>query len=242
MNTEHKKSIIEKVHAQIVSGKVCMRSRALFVLKGIALTLLAFLVFTTSTLIVNFMLFSIHMQSAEELLEFGPRGWYAFLLFFPWGLLVVDVVSTVLLVMLFRTFRFGYRVPLLYIFGTLLLGATLFGFTLERHTPMNAFIMHRVDRDDMPEPVRLFGRMHTPPPPHEGTCHCEVVSIIDDEHFMVRDAFTGSEFTAVVTDETHATTSNLHIGDKVFLAGEMEDGVFEIFGLKRGGWRRNANY
>lgn len=239
MNTEHKNSIIEKVNAQIASGRVHMHSRALFVLKRVVLALLAFLVFTTSMFIVNFMLFSIHMQSAEELLEFGPRGWYAFLLFFPWGLLIVDVLSTVLLVMLFRTFRFGYRVPLLYIFGVLIVGATLFGFTLERHTPMNAFIMHRVDSDDVPEPVRMFGRMHTPPPPHEGTCHCEVVSIIDAEHFIVRDAFTGAEFTAVVTDETHATTSNLNVGDKVFLAGEMEDGAFEIFGLKRGEWRRN---
>lgn len=242
MNTEHKNSIIEKVNAQIASGRVHMRSRALFVLKGIALALLTCVVFTTSTLIVNFMLFSIHMQSAEELLEFGPRGWYAFLLFFPWGLLIVDVLSTVLLVMLFRTFRFGYRVPPLYIFGVLLLGATLFGFTLERHTPMNGIILDVVDRDDMPEQVRFFGRIHTPPPPHEGTCHCEVVSIIDAEHFIVRDAFTDTEFTAVVTDETHATTSNLNVGEKVFLAGEMEDGAFEIFGLKRGGWRHNAHY
>jgi hypothetical protein len=242
MNTENKNSIIEKVNAQISSGKVCMRSRAVFVFKSIALAVLAFVVFTSSTFIVNFMLFSIHMQSAEELLEFGPRGWHAFFLFFPWGLLLVDILSTILLVMLFRTFRFGYRVPLLYIFGALVAMATLFGITLERHTPMNAFIMHTVDRDDMPEPVRLFGRSHIPPPPREGTCHCEVLSVTDATHFVVRDAFTGEEFVAAVTDETHATTTNLKVGDKVFLAGEMEDGVFEIFGLKRGEWRRNARY
>ena len=242
MNRENKNSIIEKVTAQITSGKVQMRSRTVFVLKSITLTVLAFVVFTSSTLIVNFMLFSIHMQSAEELLEFGPRGWYAFFLFFPWGLLLVDILSTVLLVMLFRTFRFGYRVPLLYIFGALVVMATFFGITLERHTPMNAFIMHRVDRDDMLEPVRLFSGVHTPPPPREGTCHCEVVSVTDGAHLLVRDAFTGKEFVAVISDETHATTTNLKSGDRVFLAGEMEDGVFEIFGLKRGEWRRNARY
>lgn len=242
MNTEHKNSIIEKVNAQIASGRVHMRSRALFVLKGIALLSLACIVFVTSTLIVNFMLFSIHMQSAEELLEFGPRGWYAFFLFFPWRLLVIDALGIILLVFLLRTFRFGYRVPLLYIFGALIAGAVLFGFTIERHTPMNAIILHVVDRDDVPESVHMFNQIHTPPPPREGTCHCEVVAITDAEHFVVRDAFTNTEFVAVITDETHATTTNLKVGDKVFLAGEMEDGIFEIFGLKRGGWRRNAHY
>lgn len=242
MKTEFKNSIIEKVNAQIASGKVHMRSRTLFVLKSIALIILACVIFTTSTLIINFMLFSIHMQSAEELLKFGPKGWYAFLLFFPWMFLVVDVLSIILLVLLFRTFRLGYRVPFLYVFGILIVGALLFGFSIERHTPMNAIILQVADREDMPESVRMFNQIHTPPPPHEGTCHCEVVAITDREHFVVRDVFTSKEFVAVIADETHATTTNLKVGDKVFLAGEMEDGVFEIFGLKRGGWRRNAHY
>ncbi len=220
------------MNAQIASGKVQMRSRAVFVLKSIALVFLSVLVFLTTTLIVNFIIFSIHIQNTDAFLGFGPRGWYAFLIFFPWRLLVIDALGIILLIMLLRTFRFGYRIPLLYMGGAVLIAATLFGFALERHTPMNDMLIREANRPEMPRPIpTLFNRLHTPPP-GEGRCHCEVVSITDATHLEVRDVVTDEPFTAVIQDDAHGTTSNLKIGDMVFMGGEMHDGVFQVFGIR----------
>lgn len=227
-------NIIEKVNAQISSGKVGMRSRAVFVLKSIVLVCLSLFVFLATTLMVNFIIFSIHMQSTDAFLGFGPRGWYAFVVFFPWLLLAVDALGTILLIMLLRTFRFGYRVPLLYIGGAVLIVAFLFGFALERHTPMNDVLMREANRPEMPRGVpMLFNRLHTPPP-GEGRCRCEVTAITDTTHFEARDVVTGESFTAVIQEDAHGTAMGLKVGDVVFMGGEMKDGVFEVFGIRTG--------
>lgn len=228
-------NLIEKVNAQISSGKVHMRSRLVCVLKSIALVFLSLFVFLTTTLLVNFMIFSIHMQSTDAFLGFGPRGWYAFFTFFPWPLFVLDALGVVLLIILLRTFRFGYRVPLLYIGGAVLVASSVFGFALERHTPMNDVLMREANSTGMPRPIpMLFNRLHTPPPHHEGRCRCEVTAIIDTTHLEVRDVVTGESFTAVVQDGAHGTISELTVGDVVFMGGEMEEGVFEVFGIRTG--------
>lgn len=222
------------MNAQIASGKVQMRSRAVFVLKSIALVFLSVLVFLTTTLIVNFIIFSIHIQNTDAFLGFGPRGWYAFLIFFPWRLLVIDALGIILLIMLLRTFRFGYRIPLLYMGGAVLIAATLFGFALERQTPMNDMLIREANRPEMPRGIPLFfNRLHTPPP-DEGRCRCEVISITDATHLRVRDVITGESFTAVIQDGAHGTPAALKVGDVVFMGGEKKEGVFEVFGIRTG--------
>lgn len=228
-------NLIEKVNAQISSGKVHMRSRLVCVFKSIALVLSSLFVFFMTTLLVNFIIFSIHMQSTDAFLGFGPRGWYAFFTFFPWPLLVLDVLGVILLIMLLRTFRFGYRVPLLYIGGAVFVSAIVFGFALERHTPMNDVLMREVNRPEVPGSIpTLLNRLHTPPPHREGRCRCEIIAITDATHLEVRDVKTGESFRAVMENNTYATTSGLTVGEIVFMGGEMEDGVFEVFGIRTG--------
>lgn len=230
-------NIIEKITGKIQSGEVAMRSHTLFVLRVLFLAILSVFVFLVSTLIVNFIFSSLHMSSTNELLGFGPRGWGAFLWFFPWGLLIVDVVSVFLLVALLRSFRFGYRMPLLYIFSAIVFGAVFFGFMLERHTPMNMMLDGGMRGQHAPLHVGgMWTRMHTPPPSGEGVCRCEVVTIEDGGHFTARDVFSGLIYRVAVQQSTsYATTTGLAVGDRVYLAGEVEGDVFTAFGLKRGG-------
>lgn len=233
-NTTH--NIIAKVTEKIQSGEVSMHSRVPFVLRAFGMAFLATIVFFISALIVNFVFFSIHMSNTNELLGFGPRGWGAFIGFFPWGLLFVDIVSVALLALLFRTFRFGYRAPLLYVFGGFFFLAVVAGATLERHTPMNTLIDREMRGPRMHQGMGgVWSRMHMPPSPGEGVCRCEVVSIEDSTHLTVKDVFTGDEFYAVIGDTSHATTAGLAVGNRVFLAGDVEGDTFTIFGLKRGG-------
>ena len=116
METENThKSIREKVTAQIQSGVVTMHSPFHFALRSIALFASLLGATLVSTLILNFILFTIHFNNHHQLLGFGTNGWIAFLKFFPWPLLIIDLVFIGLVVHLVRSFRVGYKIPILYL-------------------------------------------------------------------------------------------------------------------------------
>ncbi len=127
----------EKILKEIRSGQVTMRPRAYFVLQVAALVLLGFVVLVVSVFIFNFIVFSIRINRVDTLLGFGPRGWGAFVRFFPWMWLIVDVTLVTLLEWLLRQFRFGNKIPVLYLLAGLLCMTVLTGAVVDRATPFN---------------------------------------------------------------------------------------------------------
>jgi hypothetical protein len=226
-------SIIESVTAKIASGEVRAHPHTLFVGKAIVFVILGVGVLITSAFIINFILFSIHLNSHEMLLQFGPRGWSAFLRFFPWGLLLIDIVCMIFLSMLVKQFRFGYRTPLLYILGGAVVLVVMSGFFIEQHTPANRFFMG----EGKGMHSGMMRGMRTPPQIEEGVCRCEIVSVRSDEEFVLRDTLTGKEFVGISSPSAYGTTSALVVGDMVFIAGELEDDIFIIFGIRKIGER-----
>ena len=127
-----------------------MRSRLYFMLElgafvGVVLSALAVTVF-----IFNFILFCLRLNHQDLLLFEGPGGWLAFLEYFPWMWLFFDVFLLVALLWMLRTFRWGWRIPALYLLGGVFALALLVGLVLDRATPVN---------DD------LFEMRHNLPPP-----------------------------------------------------------------------------
>ena len=92
------KHIQESVTEAIRSGKVTMRSSFHFLLKSIVVVAALLCVFVLSTIILNFILFSIHIQSHHELLGFGLLGILAFIGHFPWMLFCIDIALVVLVI------------------------------------------------------------------------------------------------------------------------------------------------
>ena len=131
-----------------------MRPRLYFVLQVAALLALAFLALGISVFIINFILFSVRLNRIDTLLGFGPRGWGAFVRFFPWTLLLADVGLIALLEWLLRRFRFGSKIPVLYLLGGLLFVTILTGAVLDRGTPFNDDLFKI--RAGLPAPFRLI--------------------------------------------------------------------------------------
>jgi hypothetical protein len=140
----------EKILKDIRSGEVTMRPRIYFMLQIAALVLLALVVLVISVFIFNFIVFSIRINGDDAFLGFGPRGWGAFIQFFPWTLLVLDVALVALLEWLLRNFRFGNKIPALYLLGGLLALTVITGVIIDRATPFNDRMMER--RHDLPPP------------------------------------------------------------------------------------------
>ncbi len=233
--TEHEKtpSIKDQLLRDIRSGQLAMRPKFYFTLKMLALAAVALAALVVSIAILNFILFSIRIGGHDSLLSFGPRGFWAFIMFFPWSLLMVDIGLIVLLQWLLRKFRFGYQVPVLYLLAGLVVATTAAGFVIDRGTPLNDQL-YEMRGHGLPSPLgRFYDRAHLPPPPGSGVCKCTITAI-EGNMLTVKDTREGTTtFTVLLpANDPRATTTNLDIGDVIFVAGDMQDGVIRAFGVR----------
>ena len=138
-------SLKDKILEKIESRELSMKPRYLFGLRLALMVLVALLVLVFSVFIFNFIFFSIRVSGHMALLSFGLRGVGAFVLNFPWGLLIIDVLLVVLLEKMLRHFRFAYRSPVLYLFFAILALAISAGLVIDRSSDVNDRMLHRVE-------------------------------------------------------------------------------------------------
>jgi hypothetical protein len=228
----------QKILDKIREGKVSMRPRYHFVLKVAALLAVAVAIVLVSVFILNFILFSIRVNSQDALLGFGVRGVVAFLAFFPWTLLAIDALLIFVAQWLLREFKFGYRLPAVYVIAGLLAATAVAGFVLDRGTGLNDDLLSRFDRDELHGPVGdLYGGVRRLPPPGQGICRC-VITAIRGNTLTVQDSRGTTTLTVVLPlNDLHATTSGLVVGDTVFIAGDGDNDhdnvIIRAFGLHK---------
>lgn len=215
-----------------------MRPRYHFVLKVAALAAVLVGIVLVSVFILNFILFSIRISSQDVLLGFGTRGIEAFLSLFPWSLLAIDILLVFGAQWLLREFKFGYKLPIVYVLAGLLVATGAAGFVLDRGTGLNDELLSRFDHDELHGPVgQLYGAARHLPPPGQGICRC-VITAINGNTLTVVDSRSTTTLTVVVPeDDPHATTSGLSVGDVIVIAGDgdsdTDDIVIRAFGVHK---------
>ncbi|MEK7530798.1 MAG: hypothetical protein AAB573_02925 [Patescibacteria group bacterium] len=212
-----KNSILEKIRTKEVS----MRPKIYFALRVAALVATSIAMLLVTVFIINFISFSIRINSHEALLGFGPRGIEAFLLFFPWELLAFDIALVLLLVWLMRSFRFGYMTPALYLGAGLFALILVSGVLIDRGSTLND---HFIQSDEWHRP-----------PPGSGICRCTIVAI-DGTMLVLEEARRGATTSITVVlplDNPRATTTGLSVGDVVMVLGDDAGGVIRAFGVRK---------
>jgi hypothetical protein len=229
--------IQQKILDKIRRGEIAMRPRAYFALSVIALAAVAAAFVLVSVFILNFILFSIRINSKDALLSFGPRGLVAFLWFFPWTLLVLDVLLVLIGQWLVRGFRFGYRMPIVYVIAGLILVTGATAFVIDR-TGLNERLLRLSDEGGLPGPIGgLYGSARHLPPPRQGICRC-VVTSINGNMLTVTDTRGSTTLKVLLPPgEAYATTSGFSVGDVVFIAGDGDrdgdDVIIRAFGVRK---------
>jgi len=146
----------DRILREIRSGDVSMRPRAYFVLQVIALIVVALATLVVSIFIFNFIVFSIRINHTDALFLMGPRAWGTFFAFFPWTLLMLDVLLVLVLEWLVRRLSWGYKVPMLYLLGGLLALTIVSGIVIDRGTPLNDDLWR--GNQGLPPPLRdIYG-------------------------------------------------------------------------------------
>lgn len=225
-----KDAILRKINAQEFS----MRPRIFFTAKLVALVVVATAVLLISVFIVNFILFSIRINSHATLLGFGLRGIEAFLLFFPWALFVLDIALIASLQWMLHWFRFGYKTPALYLLSGLVLLTLGAGFVIDEGTPVNDQFLREADEHRLPSPFGdFYGRARHLPSLDDGFCLC-TIEVISGNTLVVNDTHSTTTVTVMLpTDDLRATTSGLMVGDRVLIAGDRDGDTIEAFGVRK---------
>jgi hypothetical protein len=221
----------EKLLSQIKDGKVHMTPRVAYVAQLVALAATSIAIVVVTVFIVNFIFFSMRIAASETLLMFGTHGALSFLYFFPWPLALLDVGLVFLFQWLIRKFKFGYSVPILYVVGTLVVGAFAIGLVIDRGTSFNDAVHER--RAHLPPPLRgLYEGAEHSFPRGSGICRCTILSIVGDT-LTVEDTRIGTTTLTVIlpANDRHATTTGLSVGDTVFIAGEEDGNSIRAFGV-----------
>jgi hypothetical protein len=245
-NNEIRKSVLDKIQA----GDIHMRSKAFFIGKMIAIIVVALLILLTSAFFVSFISFSLRASGRLILLGFGWQGVKVFVLTFPWGLMLIDLVFVVILERMLRSFRFGYRSPLVYLLGGVLVIVVVGGLVLDEETSLHSEVWH-AERSGS-APVFFFSTLYNnvPQPPHdEGVFRGTVVFMGvaspggpaffilkgDDPDSDIGDFATTSIVWKVLLPPNMNAADNVDvgIGDRILVAGEvMPDGV-HAYGIQK---------
>ena len=232
---EHENGARENVLTKIREKRVSMRPKLFFVLEGLLAGFVILVILAVTVALVSFILFGLRLNGHESLLGFGPRGVGSFLLLFPWPLLVLDALLVVFLERLLRRFKFGYRSPILYLLLGLCAVAVASGLLLDRGTNLNDELLRRADHGGLPSPFgELYEHMRTPAPHDRGIYRGTISEIATSSiRILYDDLDTDRDETGyLVTLPTGFDMTPFVIGERVYIAGDMKDGVIQAFGIR----------
>ncbi len=220
---EHAHTVQERIMEKIQDQELTMHSRIFFVVRIVAIILLALIVLIISIFLVSLLFFTLRVNGHEPLLELGSRGVWLFIRLFPWWLLLIDIVLIAVLERVVRTFKFGYRSPVLYLFVALIVLACGIGIALDRGTRVNDMLLHRADQGYLPQPLNSLYQGARRMPPHDGAYRGTVLRLLE-RSFALSDPDRSEDELLVLLPDTHSTPP-LSVGEAVFVIGDEKDGV-----------------
>lgn len=225
-------TVRDDVLAKIEKQEVLMRPKWSFGLQLAALSFLVFITFALSVFICNFIIFHLSESGRTALLGFGPEGYVSFLEFFPWGLLIIDIVFLFATHRLAKTFEFGYKRPGAYLIFGLALVILTSGAIVNGFTSFNTELRRQAEAGHLPSPIRdLYDQARRPPPSGRGVCRCEIVAI-SSETLTLKNPDDGTLFTVVLPPERFSKET-FEVGETIFIAGKVQKDSVRAFGIKR---------
>lgn len=248
---EHKDHIMKSVLDKINAGDIHMRSKSFFVTKMVVIIIVALLVLLVSTFFVSFISFSLRASGRLILLGFGWQGIWAFIETFPWGLFLIDLVLAVILERLLRSFKFGYRSPLIYLLGVVVVIVVGGGLAIDNETSLHADVWH-ADRNGTVTSFfvgDLYNNVRRPPH-SEGVFRGTVVFMgiatpggpaflilkSDDQDSDIDDSATTSQVWKVILPpnlNSSSSTVDVSIGDEILVAGDVQPDGIHAYGIQQ---------
>ena len=228
------KDKIQNILEQIRKNELTLTSKTYFRLRFAAFICVVVAVLVVSAFLSSFILFTIQASGQASLIGFGPAGWQVFLVLFPWGLSALEIGLIILLQRLLRSFRFGYKVPVLYLMGGVLLVMLASSFVIDK-TPLHNLLLQQADKNQLPPPFgNLYEDARRLPPPGYGIFFGTITSITGNTlSIALLNPMDTSTTTAVtVIAPSGQTTVQEKVGDRIFIQGKIMHGQIQAQDIK----------
>lgn len=222
------RTLQEEIARAIETGKVKMKPRWHFVLRGAAVLAGAIFLALALLYLVSFIVFSLRQSGALFTPAFGWRGVVVLLSSLPWLLVLSAAVLAVLLEVLVRRYQFSYGRPLLYtVLGVAAL-AVAGGILVER-TAVHRTLLLKAQRDRLPFGARLYRGYGMSRPKNVVV---GMITTLTPSGCRLRGPG-GQDLTVTFTPKTvFPPGSDFTPGDTVVVFGEPGGGGITAFGVK----------
>lgn len=225
---EPKKTIQENVLAAIDSGKLKLRSKWYFVLRGAALAVGLVIVGLIALFLISFAIFSLRQNGAWYAPALGPGGYKELFLALPWLIISAVAILFILLELLVKRYEFVYQRPLVYsVLGlaVLVAGGSVIAWRLHIHEQL----WMRAQKQNLP----LAGRLY------RGCCAAPSRNVISGvivekipEGFNLNSR-EHEEIKIIITPQTHLPFgADFDEGDIVVVFGPRDDHTVEAQGIQ----------
>ncbi len=218
----------ENILAKIRKDEIRMRPKALFMLKAGVILCLGIAILIVSVWLLSLVLFDIRVSDKLFLLGFGFKGINAFLHLFPWTWLLLDIVLLLTLEYLWKSFRFAYHLPVLYVFAGLLLFSGALGLLINLTTFNNALLDRPQDKR-LPVIDRFYEVIRHPQEKREFVRG--LIVDIAGPRLLIHSADGDKKLIKVLVAPD--MLSAFKKGDKVFVAGDWDGDELRAFGFKK---------
>lgn len=213
----------------IKSGKVTMRPKWHFALTAALAAIGTVLVLLTILYLVSFILFIVHDSGLDFAPSFGPSGWFIFLRSLPWLLIILSIIFIAVLEMLVRHYSFGFRRPLLYSVGGIIIIVIVGGFVVSR-TTFHRELYHVTAMHGAPPFARHF--YHEFGERHFDNVFTGVITATTTTTYTM-DSPQGMSITILINEHTRIPTdADFERGDRIFVFGIPNNGVITAIGMR----------
>ena len=241
-NKNLQQNILEKIKA----GDIKMRSKSYFIVHLVLLIVVAILILLTSSFVISFIFFGIHISGRLFLLGFGWRGLAVFFVTFPWTILLIDILLVIALEWLLKRFQVGYRYPLFYTLGGIVL-VTIATAIIINQTPLHNLLYHQEQRRQLPVIGSFYDRLQRPP--HESGVFRGAVISVASNTFMMANADQDNDadnsllspnsttstraFLTIILDPATPASTVVATSDEVFVAGDIRGNIIHAYGIRK---------
>jgi hypothetical protein len=230
-NNDQKPSVERNVMDAIRSGKVHMRPRWKFVLSGALAALGGIILLLTLLYITSFAFFELRQSGALFVPVFGMRGVFAFFAALPVLLIILVLLFIVILEVLVRRYRVGYRTPLLVSVVAVLLVVGIGGWVLERTRIHDE--LSRQDRapGGLPAPLSMIYRPDADHVPD--IYHGTIISMIPGGFLLADDNGAGTTTVLIDPSTRLPLGADFDPGQEVVVFGDGASGTVRAIGIRQ---------
>ncbi len=221
-------SLEERVLGPIKQGQVKMTPRWHFVLQTVCLSIGGTVILLTLFYLTSFIIFMLDRTGISSVPNFGARGWYAFLISFPWILVLLAGIFIVLLEFLVRRTAFAYRRPVLYsTIGIIIL--VIGGGYIVAATPLHRDLADYADKGQFPVGNILYQRFGEPP--SHNIHHGQIIRIFPNG-FQMKARRTEALNVRITPRTRLPYGADFDLGDIVVVFGNRSADAIEAYGIR----------